>query len=62
MGERRLGNTEDALLAAIKSAPPERIERNSKYIQELAHLSAREPLETLMKTVLKDAFVSALVV
>lgn len=44
-------------LAAIQSAPRERVERYSKYIKELAPPSARKPLETLMKTVLKDAFV-----
>lgn len=44
-------------LSAVRSAPPERIERYTKYLKALAPQSAREPLEALMKTVLKDAFV-----
>jgi hypothetical protein len=44
-------------LTAIRSAPPERIERYTRYLKALVPASAREPLETLMKTVLKDAFI-----
>jgi hypothetical protein len=47
-------------LAAVRSAPPERIERYTKYLKALAPQSVRELLETLMKTVLKDAFVDDL--
>ena len=41
-------------------APPVRFERYTRCIRALAPPSAREPLETLMKTVLKDAFVDGL--
>jgi len=44
-------------LAAIRSAPPERITRYTKYLKVLAPPSIRKDLETLMKTVLKDAFI-----
>jgi hypothetical protein len=44
-------------LSAIRSAAPERILRYCKYIKKLAPPQARPHLETLMKTVLKDAFV-----
>jgi hypothetical protein len=44
-------------LSALRSATPERIRRYSKYIKKLAPPQARPHLETLMKTVLKDAFV-----
>jgi hypothetical protein len=44
-------------LAAIRSAPPERITRYTKYLKVLAPSSTRKDLETLMKTVLKDAFI-----
>jgi hypothetical protein len=44
-------------LSAIRFAPPERIPRYIKYIKKLAPPQARPHLETLMKTVLKDAFV-----
>lgn len=44
-------------LAAIRSAPPGRVERYTPYLKALVPASTRGPLETLMKTVLKDAFV-----
>lgn len=44
-------------LAAVRSAPPERISRYTKYLKALAPPSIQEALETLMKTVLKDSFV-----
>ena len=44
-------------LAAIRSAPPERRERYTRYLKALVPPSIRQHLETLMKTVLKDAFV-----
>lgn len=53
-------NTHDSrmfVLTAIRSAPPERIERYTRYLKALVPASTRGPLETLMKTVLKDAFV-----
>ena len=56
-------NTHDArmfALAAVRSAPPERIARYTGYLKALAPRSVREPLETLMKTVFKDTFVDGL--
>jgi hypothetical protein len=47
-------------LTAIQPAPPERIPRYSKYVKELAPPSVQKSSETLMKTVLKDAFVDGL--
>lgn len=47
-------------LAVVRSAPSERIPRYTKYLKALAPTSVREPLETLMKTVLKDSFVDGL--
>jgi hypothetical protein len=58
-GELTLG-THDArmfALAAIRSAPPERVTRYTKYLKVLSPPSVRKELETLMKTVLKDAFI-----
>lgn len=56
-------NTHEArmfALAAVQSAPPERIARYTGYLKALTPQSVREPLETLMKTVFKDAFVDGL--
>jgi hypothetical protein len=53
-------NTHDArmfALAAVRSAPPERIARYTKYIEALASPSIRKALETMAKTILKDSFV-----
>lgn len=47
-------------LAAVQSAPRERIARYTGYLKALAPPSVRQPLETLMKTVFKDAFVDGL--
>jgi hypothetical protein len=44
-------------LTAIRSAPPERIERYTRYLKALVPASTRGSLETLMKTVLKDDFI-----
>jgi hypothetical protein len=44
-------------LTAIRSAPPERIERYTRYLKALVPASTRERLEALMKTVLKDDFI-----
>lgn len=57
--ELTLGSHEARMfaLAAIRSAPAERIERYTKYLKALVPQSVQEPLEALMKTVLKDAFV-----
>jgi hypothetical protein len=44
-------------LAAIRPAPPERRERYTRYLKALVPPSVRQHLETLLKTVLKDAFV-----
>jgi hypothetical protein len=44
-------------LAAIRSAPAERITRYTRYLKALVPPSTRKDLETLMKTVLKDAFI-----
>jgi hypothetical protein len=56
-------DTHEARMLAVTSAgfaPPVRFERYTRCIRALAPPSAREPLETLMKTVLKDAFVDGL--
>jgi hypothetical protein len=56
-------DTQDArmfALMALRSAPPERLERYTRYIKALAPPSMRQSLETLMKTVLKDEFVDGL--
>jgi hypothetical protein len=56
-------NTHEArmfALAAIQSAPPERLARYTGYLKALAPRSVREPLETLMKTVFKDPWVDGL--
>lgn len=47
-------------LAAVRSARSEGIQRYTKYVRALASPSTREPLETLLKTVLKDSFVDGL--
>jgi len=44
-------------LTAIRSAPPDRITRYTRYLKVLTPPSVRKDLETLMKTVLKDAFI-----
>lgn len=44
-------------LTAIRSAPPERVTRYTRYLKALAPPSVRKDLEMLMKTVLKDAFI-----
>jgi hypothetical protein len=44
-------------LTAIRSAPPERRTRYTRYLKVLAPPSIRKDLETLMKTVLKDDFI-----
>lgn len=58
-GELKLDTHEARMfaLAAVRSAPPERIERYTRYLKRLAPQSVQQPLETLMKTVLKDAFI-----
>jgi hypothetical protein len=56
-------DTHEARMLAVTSAgfaPPVRFERYTRCIRALAPPSAREPLETLMKTVLKDSFVDGL--
>jgi hypothetical protein len=44
-------------LTAVRSAPPERVERYTRYLKVLSPKSVQKPLEALMKTVLKDAFI-----
>ncbi len=44
-------------LAAIRSAPAERVTRYTKYLKALVPPSIRKDLETLMKIELKDAFI-----
>ena len=57
--ELTLGTHEARMFAltAIRSAPPERRTRYTRYLKVLAPPSARIELETLMKTVLKDDFI-----
>jgi hypothetical protein len=53
-------DTHDARMfavAALRLAPPERLDRYTRYLKRLAPVSARGPLEDLMKTVWKDDFV-----
>jgi hypothetical protein len=61
-GDLPLDTHEKRMLAvtAIRFARPERFERYTRYIRALAPPSAREHLEALMKTELKDAFVDGL--
>jgi hypothetical protein len=47
-------------LAAVRSVPPERMLRYTKYIEALAPPSIRKTLETMMKTVFKDSWVDGL--
>jgi hypothetical protein len=57
-------NTHDArmfALAAIQSAPPERLARYTGYLKALVPPSIRRILETMMKTVFKDPWVDGLV-
>lgn len=44
-------------LAAVRSAPPERIARYIKHLKALTPQSVQKPLEALMRIELKDAFV-----
>jgi hypothetical protein len=48
-------------LAAVRSAPPGRVERYTRYLKVLSPQSVQKPLEALMKTVLKDAFLDDLI-
>jgi hypothetical protein len=62
-GELMLG-THDArmfALTAIRSAPPERLARYTKYLKALSPPPVRESLEMLMRIELKDPFVDGLI-
>jgi hypothetical protein len=62
-GDLTLG-THDArmfALTAIRSAPPERLARYTKYLKALSPPPVRESLEMLMRIELKDPFVDGLI-
>jgi len=62
-GELNLGTHDERMfaLAAIKGAPPARRLRYSRYIQALAPLRARKPLEELMRTFPRDDFIDGMI-
>lgn len=62
-GELNLGTRGERMfaLAAIKSAPPERRLRYSRYIRALAPARARKPLEELMRTFPRDDFIDGMI-
>lgn len=62
-GELNLGTHDERMfvLAAIKSAPPARRLRYSRYIRALAPARAREPLEELMRTFPRDDFIDGMI-
>jgi hypothetical protein len=57
--ELPLGTHDERMFAltAIRSAPPGRVTRYTRYLKALAPPSARRPLEKLMRLELKDAFI-----
>ena len=62
-GEHKLSSHDGRMfaLAALKGAPPSRRLRYARYIRALAPPRERQPLEDLMKTVLKDDFMDGLI-